>query len=313
MDNLRAVVAKQNTVGASVETLEPIKASGGVVLRNGPDGPEVLVIHRPRYDDWSLPKGKDDPAETPEQAALREVMEETGQRVRLITPLGKTRFDTGSGIKDVDWFAMRAVPSSPDLARFTPNNEVDQARWVPISEVAEILTYEPDQSLIANIDAPSLLATGTLFLVRHGAAGDREAWEGDDRLRPLSNKGERQAKAVTALLADRDIEAIVSSPYLRCVQTVKPLAEELGLEVIENESLAEAEGGKASRELVRQLAGTNAVLCTHGDVIPELMDWMVRKGMPLRSPFDCKKGSVWEIDVKHGEFRKARYIPPLAD
>lgn len=304
---------KSNKVGASVEILEPIKASGGVVLRDGPSGPEVLVIHRPRYDDWSLPKGKDDPGETSAQAALREVVEETGQRVRLIAPLGQTRFDTGSGIKEVDWFAMRAMPTSPDLTGFTPNNEVDQARWVPISGVGDTLTYELDLSLLAHIDAPSLLTTGTLFLVRHGAAGDREAWEGDDRLRPLSNKGERQAKAIAALLADRDVETIVSSPYLRCVQTVKPLAEELGLEVVENEALAEAEGGKASRELVRQLIGANAVLCSHGDVIPELIDWMARKGMSLRSPFDCKKGSVWEIDVRQGDFRKARYIPPLAE
>lgn len=280
-------------------------------MRGGADGPEVLVIHRPRYNDWSLPKGKDEPDETPEQAAVREVTEETGQRVRIIAPLGETRFDTGSGIKEVHWFAMRAVTSSPDLARFTPNFEVDETRWLPIGEAGEILTYEPDQSLIATIDAHSLLATGTLFLVRHGAAGERGAWEGDDRLRPLSNKGERQAKAVAALLADRNIDAIVSSPYLRCLQTVKPLAEELGLEVIENEALAEAEGGKASRELVREMAGANAVFCSHGDVIPELIDWMARKGMALRSPFDCKKGSVWEIDVKQGEFHKARYIPPF--
>jgi 8-oxo-(d)GTP phosphatase len=292
--------------GASLGTLEPIKASGGVVLRSGSGGPEILVVHRKRYDDWSLPKGKDEPGETPEEAALREVIEETGQPVRVIAPLGRTQFATGFGIKDVDWFAMRATGP----AEFMPNDEVDQARWVSVGEVDQLLSYKGDRSLVGSIDPEALLSTGTLFLVRHGAAGDRQAWEGDDRLRPLSTKGERQAKGIAAMLAGRDIDVIVTSPYVRCRQTVQPLAEELGLEVSEDEALAEGAGGRASRELVRTLAGANAVLCSHGDVIPALIDWMATKGMSLRSPFDCKKGSIWEIDVRAGQFRKARYLPP---
>lgn len=276
------------------------------MLRSGSGGPEILVVHRQRYDDWSLPKGKDEPGETPREAALREVIEETGQPVRVIAPLGRTQFNTGSGLKDVDWFAMRATRP----AEFIPDDEVDQALWVSIGEVDQLLTYEGDRSLVGSIDPEALLSTGTLYLVRHGAAGERHSWEGDDRLRPLSNKGERQAKGIAALLAGRNIDVIVTSPYVRCRQTVQPLALELGLDISEDEALAEGAGGRATRELVRTLAGANAVLCSHGDVIPALIDWMGKKGMSLRSPFDWKKGSIWEIDVRAGQFRKARYLPP---
>lgn len=299
-------MTKASKSGGSLETLEPIKASGGVVLRSGFGDPEILVVHRKRYDDWSLPKGKDEPGETPEQAALREVIEETGQPVRVIAPLGRTQFATGSGVKDVDWFAMRATRP----AEFVANDEVDQARWVSVGEVDQLLSYEGDRSLVGSIDPEALLSTGTLFLVRHGAAGERQSWEGDDRLRPLSNKGEGQAKGIAVLLAGRHIEVIVASPYVRCRQTVQPLAEELGLAVGEDEALAEGAGGRATRELVRTLVGANAVLCSHGDVIPALLDWMTKKGMSLHPPFDCKKGSIWEIDVRAGQFRKARYLPP---
>lgn len=299
-------MSKRSNSDASIETLEPIKAAGGVVLRYGPNGAEILAVHRPRYDDWTLPKGKNDPGETAPDAARREVTEETGQPVRLIAPLGLTRFDTGSGIKEVDWFAMRATR----FADFRPNDEVDQVRWIPVDSAGDVLTYEGDRRLVQSIDPEALLTTGTLFLVRHGAAGERQAWNGDDRLRPLSNKGQRQAKGIAALLAGRDVDVIVTSPYVRCRETVAPLAEELGLLVTDDESLAEGEGSKATRDLVKQLVGSNAVLCSHGDVIPALIDWMARKGMSLRSPFECKKGSIWEIDATAGQFRKARYLPP---
>ena len=156
----------------------------------------------------------------------------------------------------------------------------------------------------------ALLTTGTFYLVRHGAAGERGAWEGDDRLRPLSGKGRRQAAGLVEILSTRGIEAIFSSPYVRCVQTVQPLADATGLEIVEHPALAEGEGGKASRDLLRELIGTNAVLCSHGDVIPAAMEWMINKGMALKSAFDCKKGSTWEITVRGGVFHKARYLPP---
>ena len=276
------------------------------MLRPSPDGPEVLVVHRPRYDDWSLPKGKDEPGETAEDAAIREVREEAGQQTRVIAPLGESAYRTTNGDKIVRWFAMRAIGPQ----HFVPNDEVDRISWLHPEAAAEILSYERDRDLVKAVDGTALLGTGTLFLIRHAAAGDRSSWQGDDRDRPLTAKGLAQSKALVDDLRDRQIEAIFSSPYVRCLQTVMPLAEVLGLEVHVEDVLAEGEVGKRARELVKSLAGQNAVLSTHGDVIPALLDWMARRGMALKSALDCKKGSVWELDMRAGEFHKAVYVPP---
>jgi 8-oxo-dGTP diphosphatase len=278
------------------------------VLRPSAEGPEVLVVHRPRYDDWSLPKGKDEPGEPAEDAAIREVREEAGQPVRVIAPLGESAYRTANGDKVVRWFAMRATGPQ----NFVPNDEVDRIAWLSPGAAAELLSYERDRDLVQAVDPSELLSTSTLFLIRHAAAGDRSSWEGDDRDRPLTSKGIAQSKALVDQLRNRQIEAIFSSPYVRCLQTVRPLAEILGLEVHVEEVLAEGEVGKKARELVKSLAGQNAVVSTHGDVIPALLDWMARRGMALDSAFDCKKGSVWEVDVGGGEFHKAVYVPPPA-
>lgn len=271
-----------------------------------PDDFEILVVHRPRYNDWSLPKGKDEPGEDPEEAAIREVLEETGQPTRVIAPLGESAYRTTSGDKVVRWFAMRAT--GPQT--FAPNAEVDLISWLNPVAASSLLTYQRDREIVDSVDGRALLGTGTLFLLRHGAAGDRGSWEGDDRDRPLTAKGDAQAKAIVDRLRYRGVEAIFTSPYVRCLQTVQPLAEELGLSVQVEDLLAEGEGGKKVREFVKSLIGRNAVLSSHGDVIPALLDWMIKRGMTLNSTFDCKKGSLWEVDVRSGEFHKAVYVPP---
>jgi 8-oxo-dGTP diphosphatase len=265
-----------------------------------------LVIHRPRYDDWTLPKGKSDPAESPEVTAVREVAEETGVQTRIIGSLGKSRYTHEGVRKTVNWFSMRETRSTP----FEPNDEVDVVRWVLLQEAPDLLSYKKDAEVLKSLDAGAILTTGAILLVRHGPAGSRSDWEDDDKLRPLTQRGELQAVAIADAFRDRPIERILSSPYLRCRQTVEPLAKELGLKIEEREELAEGAGHRPARDLCRELIGTYSVLCSHGDVIPAVLDWMVRHGTSLKSPFDCKKGSTWEIEVRAGEFHRARYLPP---
>ena len=241
------------------------------------------------------------------EAALREVSEETGQHAHPVSMVGETSYPVDGTTKLVRWYGMRVAEPGP----FTPNEEVDEIRWLDPDEVPALLSYDHDRFMLERVDLDALLTTGTLYLVRHGAAGDRQNWEGDDRLRPLSRKGEPQAAGLAKTLVDRRIEAIYTSPYVRCVQTVEPLAEATGLDINEHPALAEGQGGKDTRSLVRDLIGTNAVLCAHGDVIPALMEWMINKGMTLKSAFDCKKGSTWEVTVRGGIFHKASYLPPL--
>ncbi len=275
-------------------------------MREGAEGAEVLIVHRPRYDDWTLPKGKTDAAENSEATALREVEEETGVQPRIVGALGKSRYANEGESKVVHWYSMREVRST----EFVPNEEVDVVRWLAIAEAQKLLTYKNDKDVLKSINFNEVLTTGTLLLVRHGTAESRSEWEGDDSLRPLSARGEHQAAALADAFADRAIERILTSPYLRCRQTIEPLAILHGLKIEERDELAEGAGHRPARDLCRELAGTNAALCSHGDVIPAVLDWMVRHGTSLKSAFDCKKGSTWEIEVKAGEFRKARYLPP---
>jgi 8-oxo-dGTP pyrophosphatase MutT (NUDIX family) len=120
-----------------VSAVEPVKAAGGVVLRNG----QVAVVHRPRYDDWSLPKGKLDHGESFADAALREVQEETGLRCRLVRELPEVRYEVRGRPKLVRYWAMEVVDETP----FEPNDEVDEVRWLEPEEALRLLTYDRDR------------------------------------------------------------------------------------------------------------------------------------------------------------------------
>ena len=124
-----------------------IRAAGGVVLRNTAAGErEVLIVHRPKYDDWSLPKGKADDGERPEQTALREVEEETGLRCRLGTEVGKTRYRDSQGrSKVVRYWLMEPEADDP----FVPNREVDAVRWCSFDDAQAALSYAHDRKLLA--------------------------------------------------------------------------------------------------------------------------------------------------------------------
>ena len=128
-----------------------VRASGGLVVRQGTNGPEVLVVHRPRYDDWSLPKGKRDPGETDEQCAVREVEEETGVRCSLEGELLPAAYvDRHGRPKVVRYWQMRPLDSRP----FVANDEIDQAVWLTVADATDRLTYDGDRELVANVRLP---------------------------------------------------------------------------------------------------------------------------------------------------------------
>lgn len=285
-----------------------IRAAGGIVFRVSPKGNlKVLLAHRPQYDDWGFPKGKADEGETPEETAVREVLEETGYSCRIVAPVGTTRYRINGGAKEVHWFAMRPLPNSPG---FKKNREVDAIKWVTRKKAKEALDYENDRLLLGGADLKKLSQTGTLRLLRHAAAGNREKWTGNDRERPLTKKGRRQATAIAEALGSAGIERIVTSPFLRCIETVEPLAAATGAKIEISEALAEGPDVDAAYDLVDSLVGANAVLCSHGDVIPATINRLVWLGLSLESRFYCSKGSIWEIDIDRGKFGSGRYVPP---
>ena len=150
----------------------------------------------------------------------------------------------------------------------------------------------------------------TIFLVRHAHAGKRSDWKGDDTSRPISERGNSQTAAITELLSDRSVRRVVSSPYLRCVQTVGPIAAAAGVEVEIDDRLAEGAGAGAALELLLSLDSDHGVACSHGDLIPALLRRLVSMGMEIEGPLLDQKGSVWTITTNDGHPVQGRYTPP---
>ncbi len=153
-------------------------------------------------------------------------------------------------------------------------------------------------------------AVGKLYVVRHADAGDRGRDGEPDELRPLSPRGHRQAEALCEQLADVGIQRLVASPYQRCIDTLAPLAERLGLEVEPDVRLAEAMGPIGALELADELRGGPAALCSHGDVIPDLLEALVRRGTNLKDEPRWQKASTWVLTRDGDGFSKGRYVPP---
>jgi phosphohistidine phosphatase SixA len=150
----------------------------------------------------------------------------------------------------------------------------------------------------------------TIYLVRHAKAGDRSSWSGPDAQRPLSKAGWKQAHKLGKRLAAIDATALVSSPYVRCVQTLEPLAERVRLPIGVDDRLTEGAAFEGALNLLDE-AAEGAVLCSHGDVIPETIDALVRRGLELRTPPDWRKASVWLLQRnKHGVFTRAEVWGP---
>ncbi len=156
--------------------------------------------------------------------------------------------------------------------------------------------------------------SGVLYLIRHASAGDRRGWHGDDSTRPLDAIGQAQAGAIAAWLASASIRRVCSSPSIRCIQTVKPLAAQFGLDVVLSAELAEgAEGNRAEAVLEGVCTEPgDSVLCSHGDVIPKVLLRMARRGIDV-DPTRCKKASIWELHVAdgtivHGVYRSPRNL-----
>lgn len=146
-------------------------------------------------------------------------------------------------------------------------------------------------------------------MVRHAKAGDREEWKGDDRQRPLTKSGVRQAEALTELLENDPVDNVLSSPFTRCVQTVEPLARQRKLPVEPRRDLEEGSGGESIVGLVQEFKGRNVVLCTHGDLVEELLEKLIHDGLVPRSRAKTEKGSTWVLEETAGKITGARYLP----
>jgi phosphohistidine phosphatase SixA/8-oxo-dGTP pyrophosphatase MutT (NUDIX family) len=256
-----------------------ITAAGGVVWRKRP-GPrpepriEVLVVHRPSYDDWTFPKGKSDPGETAQETAVREIGEETGLRVRLGHPLQQISYPVSGGTKQVSYWAARVVGPDADTP-FVPNKEVDEIRWIGHREARDLLTFDHDVELLEAFFAlrdRQAHRTRTLVVLRHAKAEPR-ADEVDDLQRPLTSVGAARAKALVPLLAAYGIRRVVSSPAVRCAQTVEPYARSISTFLEIDDRLSEETSAMQVSRSVGALLDRKkpVVLCSHRPTLPWVM------------------------------------------
>jgi 8-oxo-dGTP pyrophosphatase MutT (NUDIX family)/phosphohistidine phosphatase SixA len=292
-------------------TDEAVRAAGGVLWR---EGPVVAIVHRGRYDDWSFPKGKLDPGEHPLVAACREVVEETGLQPVVGPRLPSTRYtvdthDGGLAGKDVDYWAMRA-----DGGEFVANDEVDDLRWLPPAEALSALTYTHDRDVLSAF-ATLPVPTTTIVLVRHARAGRREEWTGEDDLRPLDDRGREQARRLGEILPWYGPRRIVSADKVRCVETVRPTAEKLGLDVVVDPRWDEEAHGRdpdRAARLVRALAETGepAVVCSQGGLIPDTVALLAYSDGIRLSSTRTRKGNAWALSFAGSRLVAADCVDP---
>jgi 8-oxo-dGTP diphosphatase len=245
-------------------------------------------------------------------AAVRELQEETGVAARLGAWLRDVRYAVADGRKFVRYWSAEALSS----ADFTPNDEVDELRWVSPDTAKGLLTYAHDADVVARF-AELGPPTSMLLVVRHAKAGSRDSWDGDDSLRPLSTAGRKQAQQIAEFLPLYGPDRVVSSPQVRCRDTVTPLAEALGLEVTPEPPLSEGsyeDDPDATLKRVRELAAQPGVtvLCSQGGVIPDVVAALTREAaVPVDVDVDdvpSKKGSVWVLGLRDGALVSADYL-----
>jgi 8-oxo-(d)GTP phosphatase len=251
-----------------------VEAAGAVVWRPAAhDRAEVLLVHRPKYDDWSFPKGKLHPGEPAPAAAVREVLEESGIRIRLGLPLPAVRYELAGGAeKRVRYWAAQPLgPPDRDDPPFEPNREVDQRAWFGLREAAHQLTHARDRTLLGTLP---LLETRTLIILRHAEALDRDRWEGPDSERPLSSAGVAQAERLPSVLDAYAVRRLVTSDARRCIDTLRSYTSRYSLDVEVDPAFGEEVDPAVVREhasLLRDTTGPTA-LCTHRPTLPVVFE-----------------------------------------
>lgn len=283
-----------------------IRAAGAVLWRDGRSGPEVALIHRPRYDDWTLPKGKLKKGEHVLRAAVREVLEETGARPVLGRRLAPQRYLKDGRPKQVEWWS--AVPSAEH--RFAPGDEVDRLEWLPVHAAAARLTWGRDLPVLRDFAAGPYVTT-PLVLLRHAPAGTRRAWPHGDELRPLDETGRAMAETLVDLLGAYGPARVVASATARCVETVLPYVRRAGADLSTADAFTVRAGAppdpaRARAHLCALLdEGMPTVVCTHGELIPELVRAARER---LRAPADTAE-PMDLADLAKGTFQVLHTAP----
>jgi 8-oxo-dGTP diphosphatase len=299
---------------SSRQKVKTVHAAGAVLWRQHAGHTEVAIVHRQRYDDWSLPKGKVDPGETQPATAVREIGEETGFQSRLGRRLAVISYPVDGATKRVVYWAAGAGDGE-----FRANDEVDQLLWLPPPEAMKLLHYPQDRKVLRRF-AKAPADTQTTIIVRHARAGSRSKYKGEDRKRPLDKHGRAQAESLVGQLLTFGATHVHAAPRVRCQQTLEPLAQELGVAIDIEAALTEeayADDKKTARARVLEIASGSSdvtpAICTQGAVIPDLIAWWCAQDGVRPDKSRNRKGSTWVLSSAGGRLIAADHIgSPLA-
>lgn len=289
--------------------VQTVHAAGAVLWREHAGHHEVALVHRPRYDDWSLPKGKVDPGEAHPVTAVREISEETGFQSRLGRRLAVISYPVDGSLKRVVYWAAGVVDGE-----FSANDEVDQLLWLSPKEAMKRLQYAQDRKVLRRFTkAPA--NTDTTIIVRHARAGSRSKYKGDDSRRPLDKLGRAQAESLVSQLLAFGASELHAAPQVRCQQTLEPLAQEIGVQIGIEAALTEEayhDDKKAARARVLEIASKSSVvtpvICTQGKVIPDLIAWWCDRDGVRPDKSRNRKGSTWVLSSAGGTLIAADHI-----
>lgn len=257
---------------------EAISAAGAVVWRKHKDNfTEVAIIHRPKYDDWSFPKGKIEVGESLIACAHREVLEETNLQTEFGPHLGQVEYFTPDGLKKVTYWSAKVIAEKP----FRANTEVDQLKWIPITKVIEVLTNETDKEIFDKF-VKVKFNSKPFILLRHAKAITRDEWQGEDDDRPLSSSGQNQAMRLLSTYQVFNIDQIHSSDAVRCYDTVKSMAKGLDIKLEVSSKLSENTYKKDKekafdyvRELIKE--DKSILICSHNPILPKMLNKLTKK------------------------------------
>ncbi|HEY9310295.1 MAG TPA: NUDIX domain-containing protein [Microbacterium sp.] len=271
-----------------------VYAAGGVVWRVVDGKLRVLLIHRTKYRDVTLPKGKVDPGEMLAETAVREIHEETGIRVALGVPVGVSRYRLPSKrTKIVHYWAAEATEPAIRASAFIPNKEIAAIEWVSPKKALRRLSYPVDAEILeyfVRLIDEGVLRTFPIVALRHAKAVAREEWDGKDAARPLGARGRKQADSIVGPLLAFGVRKIVSSPAVRCVKTVAPLSAALGRKIDTTKLIGQdawEEGKSDARTVVgeRVRARKPSVVCSHGPVLPDILSELALATGTLRGSY----------------------------